>query len=269
VLETAQGVIDVVNAKMADAISTVTVQRGIDPRGFSLFAFGGAGPMHAVDLAARLDIEEVIVPWSPGAFSAWGMLHTDFRQDRRSTFYRDLSRLPADDLEARYRELEEEAASFLALEGVAPPAMSFERTADLRYGGQEYAITVPLGPPGTVDISRIRDNFDDLYLERYGHSNPSAPAEIVKVGVVATGSIRRPATPSPEPERRARAGRRRVVFARHEHDALVVAREQLGKSDEIRGPAIIEEATSTTVVPPGWSASVLEGGHLLLSREQH
>lgn len=268
VLETAQGMVEVVNAKMADAISTVTVQRGIDPRNFSLLAFGGAGPMHAVDLAARLDIQEVIVPMSPGAFSAWGMLHTDFRRDLRSTFYRDLSRLAVEDLDASYRSLEQEAASFLAEEGVALSAMAFERTADLRYAGQEYAQTVPIGPPGPIDLLALRRRFDDLYLERYGHANPAAPAEVVKVGVVATGRVSRPGALSHTPEPRSSWGRRQVHFAGREYDTLVAAREQLSKGDEIKGPAIVEEATSTTVVPPGWTAKVLVGGHLQITQEE-
>ncbi|MGH9106729.1 MAG: hydantoinase/oxoprolinase family protein, partial [Acidimicrobiales bacterium] len=256
VLETAQGIVDVVNAKMADAISTVTVRRGIDPRGFALVAFGGAGPMHAADLAARLDIAEVIVPMLPGTFSAWGMLQTDFRHDLRSTLYRDLSQADPAEIGASYRQLEAEGASFLADEGIVPAAMAFERTADLRYAGQEYALTVTLGPPGEVDIAALRERFDRLYLERYGHSNPVAPAELVKLGVIATGKVPRPVPGAPAAEPRTAWGQRKAFFCGRAHDCTIATREQLAAGEQLKGPVIIEEATSTTVVPPGWWARV-------------
>ncbi len=268
VLETAQGMVNVVNAKMADAISTVTVQRGIDPRNFSLVAFGGAGHMHAAALAERLDIQEVIVPALPGTFSAWGMLNTDFRRDLRTTLYANLSDIVPAGLEASYRGLEQEGASFLAAEGVPQEDISFERTADLRYAGQEYTLTVSLGPPGPIDVPAVRTRFDQLYLERYGHSNPVAPGELVKIGVVATGRISRPGPATPGIEERGEWDHREVLFAGQGHDCVIVPREQLAPGDDISGPAIIEEATSTTVVPPGWAVSLLPGGHLLLSREE-
>jgi N-methylhydantoinase A len=271
VLETAQGMVDVVNAKMADAISTVTVRRGIDPRTFSLVAFGGAGPMHAVDLANQLDISEVIVPVLPGTFSAWGMLHTDFRRDVRRTLYRDLSQVDAGDLDAEYRRLEQEGADFLSAEGLPAEAVSFERTADLRYAGQEYSLTVPVGlapegSAGPIDVPGVRQLFDRLYMERYGHSNPAAPAELVKIGVVATGQVPRPAVAAPVTEARTGWDHRKVLFAGESHDCPIVPREQLAPGDQVEGGAIIEEATSTTVVPPGWALSVLEGGHLVIRR---
>ena len=270
-LETAQGIIDVVNAKMADAISTVTVRRGIDPRAFSLVAFGGAGPMHAVALAEELDIHEVIVPVLPGTFSAWGMLHTDFRRDLRRTLYRDLSEVAGDDLEDEYRQLEQEGAAFLSGEGLPVDAMSFERTVDLRYAGQEYALTVPIGPAPTapgkpMDIPAVRQLFDHLYMDRYGHSNPAAPAELVKISVIATGQVPRPVAAAPLRESRGVWEHRRVLFRGEAHDCTIVPREQLAPHDEVSGGAIIEEATATTVVPPGWVARVLEGGHIVIRR---
>jgi N-methylhydantoinase A len=271
-LETAQGMVDVVNAKMADAISTVTVRRGIDPRNFSLVAFGGAGPMHAVALAAQLEIDEVIVPVLPGTFSAWGMLHTDFRRDVRRTLYRDLSQLSGEELDREYRLLEQEGSTFLGDEGLSAGAISFERTADLRYAGQEYALTVPVGPAPAegaepTDVGAVRERFDALYQERYGHSNPMAPAELVKIGVVATGRVPRPPGAAPLTEGRSQWDHRRVLFDGQGHDCVIVPREQMAPGDELKGGAIIEEATSTTVVPPGWAVRVIEGGHLVVRRQ--
>ena len=267
-LETAQGIIDVVNAKMADAISTVTVRRGIDPREFALLAFGGAGPMHAVDIAARLDIPEVIVPVFPGAFSAWGMLQTDFRRDVRSTHYEDLARADPLELGALYHGLEAEASAFLSEEGISTDDMSFERTADLRYAGQEYAVTISFGSSREVDVASLRQSFDALYLERYGHANPAAPAELVKIGVVATGRVPRPARAAPPPETRTPWRRRPGSFGGRPYECVVVPREELNTGERLKGPLILEEATSTTVVPPGWSARALEGGHILVQKEE-
>jgi N-methylhydantoinase A len=268
VLETAQGIIDIVNAKMADAIRTVTIRRGIDPRGFRLVAFGGAGPMHAVELARQLDIAEVIIPALPGTFSAWGMLQTDVRRDLQQTHYRQLTGLDARELDAAYRELERQGAELLSEEGIPTERQSFERIADLRYEGQEYTLTVPLGPPGPIDVGALRQRFDELYMTRYGHASPEAPAELVKIGVVATGRIERPTPPTPNPEPRSTWEHRPVVFGAGSHDTVIVPREQLGLGDVIRGPAIIEEATSTTVVPPGWVATLLEGAHLSIRQEE-
>jgi N-methylhydantoinase A len=269
VLETAQGIIDIVNAKMADAIRTVTVRRGIDPRDFSLVAFGGAGPMHAVELARQLEIREVIVPALPGTFSAWGMLQTDVRRDLQQTHYRQLTGLDASELDAAYLELERQGAELLSEEGIPPELQSFERVADLRYEGQEYTLAVPVGPPpGPIDIDALRQRFDDLYLTRYGHASPEAPAELVKIGVVATGRIERPTPPTPKSDPRSTWERRPVVFGAASHDTVIVPREQLGLGDVIRGPAIIEETTSTTVVPPGWIATLIEGAHLSIREEE-
>ena len=269
VLETAQGIIDIVNAKMADAIRTVTVRRGIDPRDFSLVAFGGAGPMHAVELARQLEILEVIVPALPGTFSAWGMLQTDVRRDLQQTHYRQLAGLDAWELEAAYLELERQGAELLSEEGIPAERQSFERFADLRYEGQEYALAVSIGPPpGPIDVAAMRRRFDELYLTRYGHASPEAPAELVKIGVVATGRIERPSALTPSPEPLSTWGHRPVVFGADSYDAVIVPREQLGLGDVVRGPAIIEEATSTTVVPPSWVATLIEGAHISIRQEE-
>ena len=128
----AEGVFSIINAKMADAIRTITVRQGIDPRDFLLVAFGGAGPMHAVWLARELEISQVIVPRSPGAFSAWGMLQTDVRHDLTRTFYQPLERVSVRRLLEIYAELEAEGEELLQREGLPSVRMSFQRSADMR-----------------------------------------------------------------------------------------------------------------------------------------
>ena len=263
---TAQGIVDIVNAKMADAIRTATVRRGIDPREFSLVAFGGAGPMHAVELAEQLEISEVVIPVSPGTFSASGMLETDIRHDVRRTFYASLAQVDRDTLEAAFLEVQEEGSTLLRDEGVESHDMSFERVADLRYQGQEYSLTLSLGPPGPIDLLQLRRRFDQLYLDRYGHSSPEAPVEIVRLGVAATGTVPRPAPCEPPCEPRGDWPLRGVVFKGAVIDTAIVPREQLAPSETYPGPMIITEATATAVVPPGWSVCRMPGGHLSIRR---
>ena len=140
----AEGVVDIINAKMADAIRTITVQRGIDPRDFSLVAYGGAGPAQAAALADELGIGEVIIPVHPGAFSAWGMLQTDVRHDFKETLYGFWDQSDRETLEQAYRALEEEGRTFLEKEGIGDDDISFERGIDFRYFGQEYVLTIPV-----------------------------------------------------------------------------------------------------------------------------
>src|SRR5439155_10040320 len=141
----AEGILAIVHATMADAMRTITVKQGIDPRDFSLVAFGGAGPMHAVWLAEELEIGEVIVPWSPGTFSAWGMLQTDMRHDVVRSFYRPLAGMEAKDAADVFDELEAEGAELLAEQGIERDEQYSARSADMRYVGQEYSVNVPIG----------------------------------------------------------------------------------------------------------------------------
>ena len=136
----AQGILDIINAKMADAIRTITIRRGIDPRGFALLAYGGAGPAQAAALADQLDIDEVIVPVLPGAFSAWGMLYTDIRHDFKTTFYGFWDQVSPMTLASEFTRLEDEGRDYLAKEGIAADALNFERYGDFRYQGQEYVL---------------------------------------------------------------------------------------------------------------------------------
>ena len=140
-IELAEGVCDVINAKMAQAIRTLTVEKGIEPRDYALVAFGGAGPMHAVFLAQELEIGEVIVPRFPGAFSAWGMLETEIRKDSRA-YFTPLAVLDHDDLAATLRALEEEAYASLEEEGIGRDTGRVEHALDIRYVGQEYTLTI-------------------------------------------------------------------------------------------------------------------------------
>ena len=262
----AQGVVDVVNAKMADAIRTITVRRGIDPRDFSLVAFGGAGPAQAAALAEELEIREVLVPVHPGAFSAWGMLQTDVRHDYKETLYSFWDLLDVGTLEAAFADLTAKGRQHLLSEGIAEDAIAFERAIDFRYYGQEYVLTIPV-PDGPIDMDAVRDRFDAAYLRQYGHSSPENRVEMANIRVAALGRLERPGSAPPAREAARPARERSVHFAGEPVPTPILDRNGLEVGDAVDGPAIVEEATATTLVPPGWRATVVEGGHLSMRKE--
>ncbi|HEY5145425.1 MAG TPA: hydantoinase/oxoprolinase family protein, partial [Polyangiaceae bacterium] len=250
----AEGVLAIVNAAMADAMRTITVKQGIDPRDYSLVAFGGAGPMHAAWLAEELGIREVIIPWSPGTFSAWGMLQTDMRQDLAKTFYEPAHGVSVEALVGLYGELEQEGAAALAEQGIPQGDHYFARFADMRYVGQEYFVTLPVA--AQVDLAEVVASFHDTHRVRYGHSTPSAPIEFVNLRLAAMGRIAGEQVPfsisRDSNGAAADVGTREIVFAGESHETPVLLRIAMRPGDEHRGPAVIEEDSSMTVVPPGW-----------------
>ena len=261
----AQGILDIVNARMADAIRTITVRRGIDPRDFSLFAYGGAGPMHAVALAEELEIAEVIVPLHPGAFSAWGMLQTDVRHELKQTFYGAWETVDRDALERAYRALEARGREHLLKEGIRRKDVAFRRSADFRYVGQEYQINCDM-PAGKADKPAVRTAFDAAYLRQYGHANPDARIEIVTIRAMGIGRLDRPGMVSPRAAAAAPVRRRKVHFNGKAVPTAIVDRAGIKRDAGVRGPAIIEEPTATTILPPGWRATIAAGGHMLITR---
>ncbi len=261
----AQGILDIVNARMADAIRTITIRRGIDPRDFSLFAYGGAGPMHAVALAEELEIGEVIVPLHPGAFSAWGMLQTDVKHELKQTFYGPWSAIDRDELERAYKALEERGRQYLLKEGVRRKDISFLRSADFRYEGQEYQINCDM-PGGKIDKAAVRKSFDVAYLKQYGHANAEAHMEVVTIRVMGIGKLDRPGVLAPRATKGAATRKRKVHFGGKAVPTAIVGRFGMAKGKPIKGPAIIEEPTATTILPPDWRATIAAGGHMLLTR---
>jgi N-methylhydantoinase A len=266
----AEGMLAVINAKMADAMRTITIRRGIDPRDYSLVAFGGAGPMHAVALAEELDISEVIVPWAPGTFSAWGMLQSDIRHDMARTFYAPLAATTPDAIEAVFSELEEQGREVLRAEEVPDERMSFVCTADMRYVGQEYFVNmvVPHDEPiSDRSVATMTERFHAAYQIRYGHSTPGAPLELVNLRVIAVGSLPgRVEGFHPVAADTIVPRRRRVVFDGIAHDAAIFQRDTLPLGFEFTGPAIVEEETATTTVPPDWQGKVDQLGNLILTK---
>ncbi len=270
----ASGMLEVATAQMANAVRGVTLQRGLDPRDFTLFAFGGGGPLHAAAVAKELSISTVVVPVSPGHFSAVGMLMADLRRDLAQTLFRRLASLPMAELEQEFSRLEHEGRGALERSGIATDRVVFERAADMRYVGQEHSVTVRLpasfDPDDDVGRKELKHLFDEAHEQRYSHSAEEQPADVVTLRLSAIGRLAKPvlaeiergsATPPASSER----GERSVVFPLSgATPARVLAREALLAGNLVEGPAVIEETASTTVVEPGDSLEVDRYGHLVI-----
>jgi len=264
----AEGMLSIINARMADAMRTITIEQGIDPREFSLVAFGGAGPMHAVWLAKELEISEVISPWTPGTFSAWGMLQTDLRHDLTRNFYHPLDGVDPKEVEWVYEELQAEGMAALREEGFRPEDVYFERSTDMRYVGQEYSVNVPVGDK--IDLEEIDASFHNAHATRYGHSTPGGPVEFVNLRLAALGRLAKEdahfeiAKEEGDPV----IGTRDAIFDRKPYETPILWRNRIENGSQFSGPLIVEEESATTIVPPGYQARVDDLGNIIIKVEK-
>ena len=266
-IELAEGILSIINAKMADAIRTITVKEGIDPREFSLVAFGGAGSMHAVWLAEELEINEIIVPNDPGTFSAWGMLQTDIRRDLTVNFYQNFQSLEKEKLLENFNKLKDEAIALLKSENVNENDMSFSLTADMRYIGQEYYVNVDISEP--FDLNEINNNFHKTYEKQYGHSTPEGPSEFINLRLIATGKIKKTdSVKSIENDKTIKDSKRKIIFNQKEYETKIYARHNIRVNESFEGPAVIEESTATTVIPPNYSIIKDEFGNIIITKDK-
>ncbi|MEM7251882.1 MAG: hydantoinase/oxoprolinase family protein [Pseudomonadota bacterium] len=272
--QAAASVIRIVNAGMAEALRIVSVERGHDPRDFSLVAFGGAGPMHAAALAEELDIPEIIVPPIAGGFSALGLVACDLKREYARTFYTRIDEASCDALAAAYAELGESAKTNARTSGFAADGWRFERSADVRYARQAYELNVPV-PDGTItstSLSAMTEQFHALHRTTYGHDNPDEPVQIVNIRLVARGDLggirivddMRPASIDP-PSRP--AAREMWIEGEGFRQVDVRERAHLGQDKTHPGPMVIESVDATLVVPPQWEVTVDQDGCLHLTRE--
>ncbi|MFI6926956.1 hydantoinase/oxoprolinase family protein [Nonomuraea spiralis] len=265
-LRLAEGVCDVANAKMAQAIRTLTVEHGVEPREFALVAFGGAGAMHAVFIARELGISEVVVPRFPGAFSAWGMLEADVRRDLTHPYFRPQDTLDGTDMSRNLGTLEREALEALAGQGVPEERRRVEHAVDLRYEGQDYTLTIPLrdaaepGEPGF--LAAIAARYAEAHTSRYGHATPEAPVEFVMLRSTGFGSFPRAAAATGQAPEETAGDVRDVIFDGVPHRTPVLRRA--GLTGSFAGPAIVVEETATTVIPPGCLAAIDDNGFLIV-----
>jgi N-methylhydantoinase A len=270
-LNAASGVLAIAASSMTNAIRAVTTERGLDPRDFTVFAYGGNGPLHISLVARELGIRSVVIPPAPAVFSAVGMLMADVRHDFLLTDVRRLSTAKAQ-LELDYQSLEKAGRETLRLGGIAEEHMRFVRFADLRYVGQEHSISVQI--PDIEDdaiLSQLKAVFDKAHLERFSHAAPDEEAEIVTMKVSAIGTI-----PRPEWSLIGEAGDG-IVYPRARGERKVVLdpnggavtcrvynRADLLAGHRIDGPAAVEEGTTTTLLRAGDSLTVDTLGNLLI-----
>jgi N-methylhydantoinase A len=268
VLEAAAGVVDVVNAGMAGALRVVSVERGHDPREFTLVAFGGAGPVHAARLAEELEIPRVLIPPIPGGFSALGLVATDVRRDYVRTFYASLAGATAADVAAAFAAMETEARAMLRRAGVPETRWELTRAADCRYPRQAYELTVPVagGPVETATLERLAHDFHERHRSTYGHASPDEPVQCVNLRVSAVGRLA-PLDVSRAMTRVATSVA--AIRAAYFKESGVVRcevldREGLAPGTDRPGPLIVESPDTTVVVPPGWRLRVEPGGLIAL-----
>lgn len=269
VTRAAAGIFDVLVARTAGAIREITVERGRDPRDFSMVAFGGAGPMIAPLIAREVENAELIVPQSPAVFSAWGMLMSDVVTDVSRTELLLLDPASETVVSAAFEELVADAREGLASQSSESVSEEILRLVECRYVGQEHTLKVELSE--SHPFCTIRDRFDVLHKERYGHAIDTA-VEIVTLRVRASAVLPKPALPivpaATGPVSDAVRGQRECFcFALRNHTTFkVYDRGKLGSGHHFEGPAIVEEGTTTTVIHSDQTVHVDDHGHLIIRR---
>jgi len=268
------GIVRIVNARMVDAIRVEAAKKGIDLAGHTLVPFGGAGPVHAAQVAEQLNMRRVLVPRNPGAFSALGLLCSDVRHDYMRSGMADIATVDAATAEGIFAELERQAAAEVAAEGLNASQVVFERQFDMRYAGQGYELRISLS--GISDIRQdgalamIANRFHDVHAEVHGHAARDNAVEIVSYRLRAIVPMPKfvpqkkadipSATPSP-------AGQRFVLLdVGRQVIATVWRRDELPSGFEADGPAIIEQLDATTLVPDGWRFSCDAFDNIVLER---
>ena len=263
----ANGIVEIANAAMVNALRLVSVQRGYDPRDFALVAFGGAGPAHANRLAAMTEIPVAIIPPSPGTASAMGLLVTDLKHDYATTLIQRMDRVEPAALERVFEQLQQRGQEALAREGLAQEAMDFKRQADLRYVGQSHELTLSLA--ADVQVPQMLQDFHREHERAYGFSASGEEVELVNLRLTAVGTIAKPKmAPIAAAEGEIVAkGVRPVYFAERDGyvECPVYDRYALGAGAVVVGPAIVEEIDSTTTIHPGYQALIGEFAHMVLT----
>ena len=269
----AEGIIAVMNANMVRGIRRVSVEKGYDPREFTLVPFGGAGPLHGVELAQALNMLKIVVPPHPGIASAFGMLSADVRHDYVQTHITTIDRADAGAMQSIFESLEREGGTQLRQEGFEGASIQLERYADIRYARQAYELRVSMAG-GRLSRDRLHEAAEAFHREHertYGHARRDEQVEFVNLRVVAWGRL-------PEASLDAGAGaegtlpdptsRRDVVFSDGKpRDTPVYQREELPAARVVEGPAVFEQLDSTILVFPGYQAVSDPYGNLLITQQ--
>jgi N-methylhydantoinase A len=269
--DAAEGVLRIANANMVEAIRLMTVERGFDPREFALVAFGGAGPLHGVDLARELQMPEVIIPTYPGVTSAMGLLFVDPLDDFSWAYVRREHELDLSEMSGLYGDMEERVVGSLLRQGVARAEIIVQRAVDLRYIGQLHSVTVAVDNLAEDGMARAIAAFHEEHLRQYRYSHPNAPVETSTLRVTARGTRAKPnlhalhhaeqtgRAVAPDRERAVHFGEQGWVTTR------VLDRNGLSADDELSGPCVVEELDSTIVLPPDTTARVDAVGNIVIA----
>ncbi|MDJ0752604.1 MAG: hydantoinase/oxoprolinase family protein [Ardenticatenaceae bacterium] len=266
--QAAWGIIQVANAHMERAIRKISVERGHDPREFVLVPFGGAGPLHACEMAENLNINTVLIPPIPGVLSALGMLVASPTKDYSQTILRPLSRLDTTaELREEFSPLIARAQSEMAQEGHDPDKLQLVKTADMRYRGQSHELAIQLGE----DLDNLVDLLHDAHQMRYGYHQPDEDVELVTIRLTAISPAKPPALPTylvtTQPLEEAVYGQKAVWFGGQAVDTTLYDRHKLQHGHSFSGPAVVFQYDSTIVIPPRWQARVDQFGNLILRYE--
>lgn len=275
-VEAALGVAKIADTSMSLSVRAVSIHKGIDPRDTAMIAFGGAGPLHAIAIAREIYIPQVIIPKLPGTFSALGMLMASWRQDFVQTFIGRVGELSKETVDKVYQELVDSSHDQMKRDGISETEADYRFFADLRYVGQEHAISIPIEATSQLsgETGEIRKRFDAEHDRRYSQSAPTEALEIVSLRLVLTAAhtdnvaeewLSRPWEPEAEAE--AEVGSRDVVFndASKPLKTAIYWRPALPAGFTLTGPAVIEEPNSTVLIHPGDEVVVHEAGHLLVT----
>ncbi len=271
-VEAAEGILRIATTKMAHVVRWVTTERGLDAADFALVAYGGAGPLHAAMVARELQIGTVVIPRAPGHFSAYGMLVADLRRDFVSTWFTPLADASFALMEELFAEMEALGRATVMRGQATLTGTTVRRAADMRYVGQEHAVSVdlPLELFQTQDRDGIKSRFDAVHQTRYGFAVEHEKAEIVSLRSATVGELRKPpfehiAYGGPQPQPEAFRGTRPVYFAGAGFvDTPTYQRSALRAGNRIAGPALIEEHASTTVMHPEDNVEVDAFGDLII-----
>lgn len=269
--EAALGIVKVVNSNMARAIRVITVEKGHNPSDFTLVAYGGAGPLHAVHLAQEMGIRTVLIPPAPGALCALGLLTADIKKSYVRTAIASYDEMTPEQINAVMSSLRDEGSAWLDSEKVPSERRKFHGIAEMRYVGQNYELQVEIPTENITvsDIDKMKQDFFVAHEKNYGYYNPNAPVQFVNFRCEATGIVKKPnlaelETTLDDPSK-AEIGRRVVHFEESGAvDCPVYDRAKFGRAERVNGPCIIEQMDSTTVVPPNTWFSIDKFGNLII-----